>query len=225
MFDNFLKRVVFFHNLSIVERRNRIESELSEIGVSPKEHVFHSCFGTGCNVWAEIGEKSKKIVLSAHYDGNSIVDNSAGVLSLIGMARQIMKADYPFSVILLFSDFEENFQQGALYFLKDHPFDIIRSINIDGFGIGDNLYPLHELTGNTNTDSDLFLTDRDEFVKRKLPSVSYFSAFADDFEAAKKTGRVFDTFEKYHKSSFFCEKFNEKNHVGICSKILNLLMD
>ena len=90
---NFLEDVVRFHNLSIVERKNWIQSNLSDAGIACNEHVFHSCFGTGCNVWAEIGNKQKKVVLSAHYDGSSIVDNSAGALSLVGMTKHILKCD------------------------------------------------------------------------------------------------------------------------------------
>ena len=223
MFNNFIEKVLLFSNSLLSERKNWIESCLKKMGIASKTHIFHSCFGEGCNVWAEIGNKQKKLIISAHYDGKSIFDNSAGVFCLIDIAKKILNTGYPFSVILLFSDLEETYQQGSAYFLKDYHFDIVKSINIDGFGIGNNLYTVHSLIRNTNTDSDLFLTDKDEFTKKNIPSTSYFTAFSEDFETATKTRQIYETFKKYQLESFFRERFDKNSYEKTCFEILNII--
>lgn len=212
MFSNYLEEVIHFNSLDKRSRLIFIKDNLLRLGINPVVQPFNSCFGKGKNIYAEIGNKSKKIVLSAHYDGTSIFDNNAAVISLLEFSQKILLQELPFTIILLFTDQEETYQQGSSYFIKEYTNDgIIKNINIDGFGIGDEIFTVDSLIKNINTDNDLFLTDRDEFTKHGIPSISYFSAFKDDFEVAKKSGEVFSTFEKYRSESFFINRFNKNN--------------
>jgi hypothetical protein len=212
MFNSYLEEVIYFNNLDKKSRLIFIRDSLLKLGINPVVQSFYSCFGKGKNVYAEIGNKYQKIVLSAHYDGTSIFDNNAAVISLLELSEQILLKELPFSIIILFTDQEETYQQGSAYFLKEYTKDgIIKNINIDGFGIGDAIFTVESLIKNINTDHDLFLTDRDEFTKFGIPSVSYFSAFKDDYNLAKCTGEVFSTFEKYKSEVFFTEKYQLNN--------------
>lgn len=218
MFSNYLEEVVYFNNLDKKSRLIFIRDSLLKLGINPVVQSFYSCFGKGKNLYAEIGNKYQKVVLSAHYDGISIFDNNAAVISLLELSEQILLKELPFSIIILFTDQEETYQQGSAYFLKYYTKDgIIKNINIDGFGIGAKIFTVESLIKNVNTDDDLFLTDRDEFSKFGIPSKSYFSAFQDDFELAKRTGEIFKTFNKYKETSFFKSSFTNSNY--------NLIMD
>jgi hypothetical protein len=101
MYSNFIEEAVRFNRLSVAERFEYIKSNLLTMGIAPQEQTFYSCFGEGHNLFAEIGKNSEKVVLSAHYDGESIFDNNAGVLSLLGMSQTILSSNFPVSVILL----------------------------------------------------------------------------------------------------------------------------
>jgi hypothetical protein len=208
MYNNYLKDVIHFNNLDKKSRLVFIKNRLLLFGINPIIQSFFSCFGKGKNIFAEIGNKSKKIVLTAHYDGTSIFDNNAAVITLLELSCKILPEELPYSIIILFTDQEESYQQGSAYFLRDYSKDdIIKNINIDGFGIGNELFTVDSLIKNINTDTDLFLTDRDEFSKCGIPSTSYFSAFKIDFVSAKESGNIFSTFEKYKSELFFKNKF------------------
>lgn len=225
MFSDYLGEVVHFNNLDKKSRLIFIKDCLLKLGINPVVQSFYSCFGKGKNVYAEIGNKYQKIVLSAHYDGTSIFDNNAAVISLLELSEKLLRQELPFSIIILFTDQEETYQQGSAYFLKYYTKDgIIKNINIDGFGIGDEIFTVESLIKNVNTDDDLFLTDRDEFSKFGIPSKSYFSAFQDDFDFAKKSGEVYLTFEKYKSESFFNNNFKEPNYNTIISQFIPLLL-
>lgn len=224
MFSNYLEEVIHFNSLDKKSRLIFIKDNLLRLGINPVLQPFNSCFGRGVNIYAEIGNKSKKIVLSAHYDGASMFDNNAAVISLLELSEKILQQELSFTIILLFTDQEETYQQGSSYFIKEYTKNsIIKNINIDGFGIGDEIFTVGSLIKNTNTDNDLFLTDKDEFTKHGVPSISYFSAFKEDFDMAKKSGQVFSTFEKYNSESFFINRFNKNNlqkHIDNLWKII-----
>ncbi len=209
MYNNYLEDVIHFNSLDKKKKRQYIWYRLLELGITPQLQDFHSCFGEGRNIFADIGNKQKKVVLSAHYDGDSIFDNNGAIIALIELAEKLLHSELQYTYTILFTDQEETYQQGSSYFLKNQSINtIVKNINIDGFGIGDELYVVSDLIKNTNTDTDLFLTDRDEFSKYNIPSVSYFSAFKDDFLTAKDTGEVFETFRKYTKTFFFKDNFD-----------------
>jgi Zn-dependent M28 family amino/carboxypeptidase len=224
MFSNYLEEVIQFNNLEKKSRLIFIKDNLLRLGINPVVQPFNSCFGKGKNLYAEIGNKNQKIVLSAHYDGISIFDNNAAVISLLELSEKILQQELPFSIIILFTDQEETYQQGSSYFIKGYTKDgIIKNINIDGFGIGDEIFTVESLIKNINTDNDLFLTDRDEFSKHGIPSISYFSAYKNDFDFAKKTGKIFKAFNKYTETSFFIENFNIKNHLKVIDALCTIV--
>ena len=223
MYKNYLEDVIRFNNLDKKQKQQYIWYKLLESGITPQLQDFQSCFGEGKNIFTEIGNKQKKIVLSAHYDGKSIFDNNAAIITLLQLAEKFLHSELQYTYTILFTDQEETYQQGSSYFLKHQPINaIIKNINIDGFGIGDELYIVEDLIKNTNTDTDLFLTDRDEFAKYNIPSVSYFSALNGDFLKAKETGEVFETFSKYNETSFFKDKFNLINYSKIFNHLWNI---
>ena len=224
MFSNFLEEAIRFNSFDNKSRLIFIKESLLKLSINPVVQPFNSCFGKGENIYAEIGNKNQKIVLSAHYDGASIFDNNAAVISLLELSDKILQQELPFSIILLFTDQEETYQQGSSYFIRDYTKDgIIKNINIDGFGIGDEIFTVKSLIKNMNTDNDLFLTDRDEFSKHGIPSISYFSALNSDFFVAKESGEVYNTFLKYNDTSFFKGNFNFKNYKNTLDALCSIV--
>lgn len=225
MFSNYLEEVIHFNNLDKKSRLIFIRDSLLKLGINPVVQSFYSCFGNGKNVYAEIGNKYKKVVLSAHYDGTSIFDNNAAIISLLELSEQILRKELPYSIIILFTDQEETYQQGSAYFLKYYTKDgIIKNINIDGFGIGDKIFTVESLIKNVNTDNDLFLTDRDEFLKFGIPSISYFSAFQNDFEKARLSGDIYLNFKKYNDESFFRSKYEVVTLGSLIDELFSILL-
>lgn len=213
MYSNYLENVIHFNNLDKKQKQQYIWYKLLELGITPQMQDFDSCFGFGKNLFADIGNKQKKVVISAHYDGKHIFDNNAAVITLLQIAEKLLHSELSYTYTVLFTDQEETYQQGSSYYLKHQPINTIeKNINIDGFGIGDELYMVSELIKNINTDTDLFLTDRDEFSKYNIQSKSYFSAFNDDFLKAKNTGKIYKTFKRYNELFFFKETFCEKKY-------------
>ncbi|MCH8011997.1 MAG: M28 family peptidase [Candidatus Marinimicrobia bacterium] len=227
MADNYLSNVILFSNLNKEERVSFLYAKLKKNGFSPKIQNFFSSFGEGRNIFAEINNDNQKnkIVLSAHYDGESLFDNAGGVNALLDLSKRIRHLELPFSVVILFTDQEEIYQQGAAHFINEKLSDHIinKNINIDGFGIGDELFCVSELTKNTNNDNDLFLCDSDEFLKKNIPSISHFSAFKEDFKNAKNSSNIYLTFKKYNSISFFKEKYNNKNIDHVNDKLCQLI--
>lgn len=226
MFDNYLKEVIQFNNLNKENKAAFICTKLKEDGFDPQIQTFISCFGEGKNIFAEIGNSNlqNKIIISAHYDGKSLFDNTGGVIALLNVSEIISNHKLPFSFIFLFTDQEETYQQGAAYFLQSHvPTDISKNINIDGFGLGAEVYSVSELTHNTYKNSDLYLCDSDEFVKHGISSISYFSAFECDFMNAKNNGNIYLTFEKYKTESFFKNKYDNQNIQILINKLCKIL--
>jgi Zn-dependent M28 family amino/carboxypeptidase len=224
MYSNFLEDVVYFNNLDKKQRRVFIKDCLLKLGIIPTMQTFDSCFGKGKNIYAEIGNKNKKIVLSAHYDGKSFFDNNAAVITLLQLSNRILNQELPFSIIVLFTDQEETYQQGSAYFIRNYTKDgIVKNINIDGFGIGNEIFTVESLIKNINTDNDLFLTDKDEFSKYRIPSISYFSAFKEDFDFAKKSGEIYQSFEKYNSETFYRNSFNVKNIQEIIESLWKII--
>jgi Zn-dependent M28 family amino/carboxypeptidase len=227
MFDNYLKNIICLNNLNKEKRVDFITKKLIENSFTPQTQTFVSCFGEGKNVYARIGDISKQntIVISAHYDGESFFDNTGGVIALLNLSIKFSSLDLPFPIIILFTDQEETYQQGAAYFLKLHSqVNISKHINIDGFGVGDRLYSVSKLIDNTKSCNDLFLSDSYVFLKHRIPSMSYFSAFSEDFLKAKKSNKIYYTFKKYESEAFFRAKYYENNKNNLIEKLCNLIL-
>jgi hypothetical protein len=144
---------------------------------------------------------------------------------LLDLSKRIQQSELPFSVGILFTDQEESYQQGAAYFIKEKITNNItyKNINIDGFGIGDELFSVSDLTQNSNNDKDLFLSDSDEFIKNDIPSISCFSAFKEDFSASKNSSSIYLTFKKYQSLSFFEEKYDSYSNNNLKERLCKLI--
>lgn len=227
MADNYLSNVILFNNLNKEDRVSFLYAKLKRNGFNPMIQNFISSFGEGRNLFAEINndEQKKNIVLSAHYDGKSLFDNAGGVIALLDLSKKIQRLKLPFSVGLLFTDQEENYQQGAAHFIKEYITNNIihKNINIDGFGIGDKLFSISDLTQNSNNDKDLFLSDGDEFIKNDIPSISCFSAFIEDYSIAITYNNVYSTFEKYKSKAFFVTKFSADDLSNIRNSLWKII--
>ena len=211
MIDNYLKDIFRFNNLDRKNRATFICTKLKECGFIPQIQNFTSCFGEGRNIYAPIDDINlkNKIIISAHYDGESFFDNAGGVIALLHLSKMISNPELPSSTIFLFTDQEETYQQGTAYFLQSHvQIKISNNINIDGFGLGEDIYSISELTHNTYNNGDLYLCDSDEFIKHGIPSISYFSAFKEDFMNAKNKNNIYSSFQKYRCDSFFRNTYN-----------------
>lgn len=227
MADNYLSNVILFNNLNKEERVSFLYAKLKKNGLSPKIQNFFSNFGDGRNIFTEINNDNQKknIVLSAHYDGESLFDNAGGVIALLDLSKRIRQLELPFSVGFLFTDQEESYQQGVAHFIKEYITNTIihKNINIDGFGIGDELFSVSELTKNIHTDNDLFLCDSNEFNKNDIPSISWFSAFKEDFKKAKVNNNILYSFEKYKTDKFYQDNFDKEKYIIIGEKLWNLI--
>jgi len=225
MTDTYLSKVILFNNLHKEDRVSFLYAELKKKGFSPKIQDFFSSFGEGRNIFAEINndDQKKNIVLSAHYDGESLFDNAGGVIALLDLSKRIQHLELPFSVGLLFTDQEENYQQGAAHFIKKYITNnnkiIHKNINIDGFGIGDELFAVSDLTKNSNNDKELFLCDGDEFIKNNIPSINCFSAFIEDFRKAKLSNDILYSFRKYKTDKFYQDNFDKDKYKIIGEKL------
>lgn len=228
MNDNYLSNIILFNNLNKEDRVSFLYAKLKKNGFNPKIQNFFSSFGEGRNLFAEItnDDQKKNIVLSAHYDGESLFDNAGGVIALLDLSKRIQKFKPPISVVILFTDQEESYQQGAAHFIKENITNniIYKNINIDGFGIGDELFCVSELTKNIKTDNDLFLCDSDEFMKHGTPSLSYFSSFKMDFKSAQLNGNINFVFKKYKLDSFFKKTYKAENIKHQLNKLFNIIM-
>lgn len=227
MAANYLSNVILFNNLNKEERVSFLYAKLKKNGFNPKIQNFFSSFGDGRNIFTEINndDQKKNIVLSAHYDGESLFDNAGGVIALLDLSKRIRQLERPFSVVILFTDQEETYQQGVAHFIKEYITNNIihKAINIDGFGIGDELFSVSELTKNIHTDKDLFLCDSNEFNENDIPSISWFSAFIEDFKKAKVNNNILYSFEKYKTDKFYQDNFDIEKYIIIGEKLWKLI--
>ena len=195
---------------------------MTEKGLNPKLQSFSSCFGEGKNIYVEYGNNYENTtIISAHYDGESFFDNSGGVIALLNVSKEILVNEFSStSLVLLFTDQEETYQQGAANFLRDNcKYYFTKNINIDGFGIGDELYKVSELVKNSNSEIDLFLCDSDEFLKFGIPSTTYFSAFSNDYLKSNRNNNIYSVFVKYHSESFYFKKYSPFNTKSLFQKL------
>ena len=227
MTDNYLRNVILFNYLDKEDRISFLYEKLKKNGFSPKIQNYLSSFGKGRNLFATVNsdKKKRKIILSAHYDGESLFDNAGGVIALLDLTKKIQKFKPPVSVVILFTDQEEKYQQGAAHFIKENINENIlyKNINVDGFGIGNAVFSVSDLTKNKNSNNDLFLCDSDEFIKNGIPSISCFSAFIEDYNRAKLNNDILSFFKKYITKAFYEENFNTKRYNLNGEKLWNMM--
>jgi hypothetical protein len=229
MTDNYLSNVILFNNLNKEERLSFLYTKLKKNGFNPKIQNFFSSFGEGRNIFTEINNDNQKknIILSAHYDGDSLFDNAGGVIALLDLSKKMQQSELPLSVSILFTDQEESYQQGAAHFIKEYIDNNIthKNINVDGFGIGDDLFSVSDLTKDIKNCNDLFLCDSDEFMKHGILSKSYFSSFEIDFKnTLHNGGKIYFVFEKYKTDSFFIKNYNIVSTKYQMNKLFNIIM-
>ncbi len=105
-----------------VDSANYIAAQFREIGYDVQ---FQEFGGNRRNVIARLGAATNVIVAGAHYDGQgtgypSASDNAAGVAVLLELARDLISAKLPVSLLLIAFDDEEQGLNGSRYF-ADHP--------------------------------------------------------------------------------------------------------
>lgn len=219
MYNSQLDEIVYFNSLVRNERVEFICSKLREIGCEFQLQNFESsfCKGTNIVVFQTTELLSPVTLLTSHYDGETFYDNNCGVLSLLEITGKIYKNRPNKNFVIVFTDQEEQFQQGSYFFLKNNSDLVIESnINIDGFGIGENIYSTDSLP--LEKSSMLFQTDSTYFRNEKIKSTSIFSSFESEIEKAKRED-VHEVFKDYVNSDFFIQKFNKDNYHKLIGKL------
>ena len=111
-------------------------------------------YGSGVNVIADIpgNNPDKMLIVGAHYDTKQgtdsgdagVIDNAAGVATLVGMAKQFEDEHPDYTIRMVFFGAGEAGQQGSKYFVEQMSQDDLNAtlgmINLDTIVGGDNLY-------------------------------------------------------------------------------------
>jgi len=197
-----------FNSLSRSGRVEFISEKIRSLGLIPGLQYFHSCFGEGCNVIVNIDDSRPRTIITAHYDGESFFDNTGGVFALIYLAnrcKQIKSKAYT----ILFTDQEETFQQGIYYYTKQQILeDNTTHINVDGYGIGDNVYSLLGARNFIYQDNrHFFLTDNLAFDNFNGSSISLFSSFDIDYLKLQEVHDTSLVYSRYIDNDFFTKNF------------------
>ena len=211
MFNNYINEISAFHKLSKDEKVQYLYSKLSILGYLPAIQTYNSVFGKGNNIIAFLpfDNSASNTILSAHYDGESLFDNSGGVFALLEVASRFMKKGINKNICILLTDQEETFQQGVAYFIKEYEPSIQSyNINIDGFGIGDEIYSMCENVFR-NSKNDFFKTDMHKFKEYGINGNSYFSSFIKDYNEINITDKsIKDIYTPYADEKFYKKSFN-----------------
>src|SRR5215213_1828368 len=202
MSENLIDDFYLFNSLDKSGRVKFICEKIKSLGLIPELQYFHSCFGEGCNVVVNMGESHSKTIITAHYDGESFFDNTGGVFTLfylVLLCKQIKSKAFT----ILFTDQEETFQQGAFHYIKQSIFDFsTKNINVDGFGIGDEVFNMKHLQSNSSN-QEKYVTDSDVFLKAGYKSTSYFSSFRKDYnQVVLENKSIKSIYSKYIDESF-----------------------
>ena len=120
-----------------------------------------------------------------------------------------MKKGINKNICILLTDQEETFQQGVAYFIKEYEPSIQSyNINIDGFGIGDEIYSMCENVFR-NSKNDFFKTDMHKFKEYGINGNSYFSSFIKDYNEINITDKsIKDIYTPYADEKFYKKSFN-----------------
>ncbi len=219
MSDNILNEIIYFNNLEKTEKVNFICAKMVKIGIEYQLQKFDSPFGLGKNIVVPfIPQKTLPVtLLSAHYDGNSYFDNSGGVFALMQIVKTIYTEKPNKNYLIVFTDQEENYQQGSYYFLKNkNNLSIEKNINIDGFGIGDGIYFTDMVP--IDKSSITILTDSNYFIYANVKSTSLFSSFQIEIEKSKNED-VYAIYKDYVEANYFIEKFDLNSYHKLIEKL------
>lgn len=212
---------------------NVIIDTLTLIKISYQKHYFSSAFGKGCNIIVEYDNNSDEdVLITAHYDGKGIVDNSGGVLLMLNLLL-VFEPTGKYNYKFVFTDKEESFQQGIKYLLKDYysgEMDKIKyHLNIDGIGVGESLvlypsesYYLNNWVNNGNT---ILLTDSSPLAQVNLRTFHMFSCFHKDAEIVIQAQTLSDNLRKYINNDWCVLNYKESNISLLTEKALMILSE
>jgi len=212
---------------------NVIIDTLTFMNISYQKHYFSSAFGKGCNIIVEYDNNSDEdILITAHYDGKGIVDNSGGVLLMLNLLQVFDPTGY-YNYKFVFTDKEESFQQGIKYLLKDYYNNAVDKIkyhlNIDGIGVGESLvlYPSESyyLNNWANNDTTILLTDCSPLAKVNLPTFHMFSCFLEDAEIVIKNQVLSNNLSKYINNDWCVLNYQKSNILLLTEKALLILSE
>lgn len=150
-----------------------IHDKLDLYGYTVQEQHYAS----GVNVIADIpgNNPDKMLIVGAHYDTKQgtdsgdagVIDNAAGVATLVGMAKQFEDEHPDYTIRMVFFGAGEAGQQGSKYFVEQMSQDDLNAtlgmINLDTIVGGDNLYleaPAASQFQCANPQVDTLLRDR-----------------------------------------------------------------
>lgn len=177
---------------------------------------YNSVFGIGKNIIVEyISNSTESIIITAHYDDCGIYDNSGGVLHTLNLCEEIFNNGINKNVIFIFSDQEENFQQGVYYFLQNNNIQNIKfHINIDGIGIGEELVIYNSIKGclvvdwlDINNEKVILLTDNSPFTSLNINSLHLFSCKSSDALKTIKEQNLHNGFKPYFDENWCIANF------------------
>lgn len=128
--------------------RGYIVSELKKAGYSDRQIKIQVADGIGRNIvlTVEGTDRSRQIVVGAHYDGSGDGDNASGVALLLAEAVGLAGRKLPVTVRYVFFDLEEIGSFGARHFVNSMSKKEIAStlfmVNLDSLAFGDycNVY-------------------------------------------------------------------------------------
>lgn len=212
---------------------NVIIDTLTLMKIPYQKHYFSSAFGKGCNIIVEYDNNSDEdVLITAHYDGKDIVDNSGGVLLMLNLLH-VFELTGKYNYKFVFTDKEESFQQGIKYLLKDYYNDEMDKIkyhlNIDGIGVGESLvlYPSESyyLNNWANNDTTILLTDCSPIAQVNLRTFHIFSCFHEDAEIVINTQTLSNNLSKYINNDWCVLNYKESNISLLTEKALMILSE
>lgn len=207
-----------FHCLNNLERVKYIGAKIKKLGLFYQVQTFNSAFGEGKNIVSILNSSNRiDFIISAHYDGKYLFDNTGGVFALLEIMKVVNKLSSQKNFCFLFSDQEEKFQQGVVYFMKKFNLSSnVCNINIDGFGIGDEIYQLND--ENYNTTNNIFKTDSHKFQQIGIKSSTYCSIFKIDYGLS-----LTDLSDKYLDNELFKKSFSKYEFIKNIDKLITHL--
>lgn len=169
---------------SKTQRKLAVEYAVKEAGYIPTRMPFMSIAGPGENilVTSEYPLARGVTLIVAHYDGNDFHDNAGGVWTALEIIRLASAdGDSKLSFAVLFTDHEEDLQQGAAAFVRKLGMvrelgsptnSISRVLCIDGVGAGsEHMLRQHDLP--LCVGSRYFRMDADVFLEHGYETYTF----------------------------------------------------
>jgi len=210
------------NSIENIHVRDNIINILKQYGYQPKiqkkkicksEHGFVTCMVVENIIAIRLGESNKAIMLAAHYDslgaGVGASDNGSGVGVILEIARIFKQKKLKNSLILLFSDAEEEGLMGATAFVKELPVeqDIAVVLNLETRGTT-GMSVMFETSSNNHWLIEIL----SKALKNPVANSAFYEAYklmpnSTDFAIFKKQGiaglnfAYADYVSRYHTSN------------------------